>query len=223
MAKPVRDVYDLIQRYLSGWSPRLILDVGANVGQSAAAYATRFPDAQIHSFEPVPETHGKLVEATKKFPNVVAHNFGLGKTSATLAMRVHGTSATNRLVSRTQMTDERMVEVQIRTGADVFSEFGADHIDFLKIDTEGHDYDVLVGFLPVLQQVDFVQVEAAMNPHNRTHVPLRLFEDLLWNQGFHLFHIFEQTMEWKRGGRPVLRRANPVFIHGRHLNLDKIS
>ncbi|GAB4073253.1 hypothetical protein GCM10028812_53370 [Ancylobacter sonchi] len=47
-----------IIRALPGWDPTRIFDVGANSGQSASSYAIAFPEALIHSFEPVPETYG---------------------------------------------------------------------------------------------------------------------------------------------------------------------
>lgn len=223
MGKPHRNVFDLIQGYFPEWTPKLMFDVGANRGQTATAYARRFPSAQIHSFEPVPLTHDKLVAATKEHPNVSTHNIGLGKHAETLTMQVNGSKPTNRVVTGADPNADNVIEVPVRPGADIFRELGAERIDYLKIDTEGHDLNVLLGFLPVIQDVDFIQVEAAMNPYNKTHVPLRAFEDLLWEHGFYLLHIFEQTMEWKRRGRPVLRRSNPVFINGRHVDIGRIS
>ena len=41
------------------------LDVGANVGQTATKLARRFPQAEIHSFEPAAETFARLVENTR--------------------------------------------------------------------------------------------------------------------------------------------------------------
>jgi hypothetical protein len=102
-------------------------------------------------------------------------------------------------------------------------ELGLDHIDFLKIDTEGHDLEVLHGFLPRLGQVDFVEVEAGMNPYNTTHVPFDRLAGFLREAGFHLAHIFQQKMEWKRGGQPVLRRCNPLFVNRRLADLSGIS
>lgn len=216
------DFFDLARKYLPEWAPKLVFDVGAHVGETVRHFAQNFPEAKILAFEPTPETYRELVRATSGLPNVVTHNLALGRTTASLGMLVRGTSTSNHLLPLASQDIEKAIKVQVRSGAEVFRELGASRIDILKIDTEGHDYDVLIGFLPVIQQVDFIQVEAAMNPYNRTHVPLRLFEDLLWHHGFHLFHVLEQTMEWKRGGRPVLRRANPVFINGRLLDLEKI-
>lgn len=224
MTSSAQDVFSLARKYLPDWKPGLIFDVGANVGQTAGEMVQRAPEARIHAFEPFPDTYRELVANMQVHPNVVPHNLALGRAAATLNMEKHRDSRRSRLLPDAGGgTGSELVEVQVRTGAEVLRELGAPRIDILKIDTEGHDYDVLIGFLPVIDQVDFIQVEAAMNPYNTTHVPLRRFEDLLWHLGFHLFHIFDQKMEWKRGGRPVLRRCNPVFINGRLVSLNKIN
>jgi FkbM family methyltransferase len=216
------DTFGLIRRFMPRWSPNLIFDVGAHLGESATELAAQFPKATVHSFEPSPASYRELVKATAGFPNVTTHNMALGRQSATLRMTDRKDSSLNKLLPDDPAA-KGAIKVQVQTGAEVLRELNLSKIDFLKIDTEGHDYDVLIGFLPVIQQTDFVQVEASMNPYNTTHIPLRAFEDLLRHLGFHLFHIFEQTMEWKRGGRPVLRRCNPVFINAQLVNLDKIS
>jgi FkbM family methyltransferase len=213
----------MVRRYFKDWAPRLIFDVGANIGQMSVSYATAYPEAAIHAFEPSPEAYQKLVENTAGFPNVVTHPFALGRAEAVHGFAQSSASTMNHLLAPTAAPGEGTIKVQVRTGADTFRDLAAARIDYLKIDTEGHDYDVLLGMVPVLADVDFIEVEAAMNPYNKTHVPIRKVEDLLWHLGFHLFHIMEQTMEWKRGGRPVLRRSNPVFINGRFVDLRRID
>ncbi len=215
MPRPPQDAFGLARRYMADWTPKLIFDVGANVGQSAASYALQFPDAVIHCFEPSPATYGTLVEGVAQFPNVVTHCLALGRADAVLELTQGSLPGMNHLLAQTAPAQANTVQVQVRTGAGLFHGLKASRIDYLKIDTEGHDYDVLLGFLPVLDAVDFIEVEASMNPANKSHVPLRKFEDLLWHLGFHLFHIFELKMEWKRSGRYALRRCNAVFINGR--------
>ena len=223
MPRPTPIPFPMVRRYFKDWAPKLIFDVGANIGQTSVTYATAFPEAIIHAFEPSPEAYQKLVENTSGFPNVVTHPFALGRTDAVLGFAQSSASTRNRLLPATAAGGENTIQVQVRNGADAFRDLSASRIDYLKIDTEGHDYDVLLGMVPVLAQVDFIEVEAAMNPYNKTHVPIRKVEDLLWHLGFHLFHIMEQTMEWKRGGRPILRRSNPVFINGRFVDLRRID
>jgi FkbM family methyltransferase len=216
------DPFDLIQRYFPDWSPAVIFDVGANVGQSAKAYARRFPNARVHSFEPSPQTRELLVENVRAFPNVTVHGLALGKEAATLGLTQGKQSAMNRLLPARKPLPDGAVMVEVQSGAMVMRDLSIDNIDYLKIDTEGHDLAVLHGFLPRLDRVDFVEVEAGMNPYNRTHVPFARLARLLGGAGFHLAHIFEQKLEWKRGGKPVLRRCNPLFINGRLVDLTSL-
>jgi FkbM family methyltransferase len=215
MAKPVNDPFSLIEKYLPDWTPSVIFDVGANVGQSAEVYAQRFPDATIHCFEPSPGSHEELVAAMQQYPKVTTHRLALGRSEATLSLTQTGRPTMFRLLPAEAAEDDQTVKVVVRPGIDVMRDLNIERIDFLKIDTEGHDLDVLMGFLPAIDRIDFVQVEAGMNPYNTTHAPFAKLDDLLKNTGFSLFYIFEQRMEWKRGGRPVLRRSNPLYINAR--------
>ena len=220
--RKVPSFFNDIAKALPDWQPSVIFDVGANVGQSALAYAASFPDAQIHSFEPVPASFEALKEATADIPNITPHFVALGKKPGHVRMVANGVSTSNKIVSGDKADAEGIVDVRCDSGTRFAKRLGIDRISLLKIDTEGHDYDVLVGFLPIIANVDFIQVEAAMNLYNKTHVQFRVMEDLLRQEGFHLFRIYDQVLEFKRGGRPVLRRANPVFVNGSLLDLTNI-
>ncbi len=219
MQSPPDTAFTLLRQYLPDWSPTLILDVGANVGQSAKAFARAFPEATIHSFEPSPDSFVQLVLATSALANVQTHCLALGQAKAKLGLTQGKASAMNRLVAKGRDLPEGAIMVPVRAGAEVMQELQVDHVDFLKIDTEGHDLEVLRGFLPMIDRIDLIQVEAGMNAYNRTHVPFAKLDAFLQRQGFLLMHLFEQKMEWKRGGRPVLRRCNPVYISGRLVDL----
>jgi FkbM family methyltransferase len=222
MQNPPDTAFSLLRRYLPDWSPKLILDVGANVGQSAKAFAGAFPEARIHSFEPSPDSFVQLVLATSALANVETHCLALGRVDETLGLTQVRASTMNRLVRKGKDLPEGAVMVPVRAGAEVMRALQVEHVDFLKIDTEGHDLEVLHGFLPMIDRIDLIQVEAGMNAYNRTHVPFARLDALLTRQGFHLMHLFDQKMEWKRGGRPVLRRCNPVYISGRLVDLQGI-
>src|ERR671933_427952 len=58
--------------------PRTVLDVGANVGQFAVASAKLLPDAQVHSFEPVPKSVERLRKNVSGLKNVIVYPFALG-------------------------------------------------------------------------------------------------------------------------------------------------
>ncbi len=221
MAKPAETtVFTHIARRIPNWKPKVILDIGANVGQSALAFATACPEALVHSFEPVPSAFRKLHANTRHLDNVMTHPIGLGREGAILRMSDGKISTQNRILDSGDLSG---VEVTIHKGADVISRLGLTEISFAKIDTEGHDLDVLHGLEPVLDQIDFIQVEAGMNSYNKTHVPYQTLSEYMEAHHFLLFYIFEQILEFKKDGRPVLRRANPVFINARLVDLEGIS
>ncbi len=210
---PIPREFADIRARLPHFEPSVIFDVGANVGQSALAYSAAFPAAQIHAFEPVPTTFRQLSAAVRDRANVHVHQLALSRAEGAATMLTQADSTLSRVTRAGAAETGVMVEVRTRPGHAVAAELGVGLISYLKIDTEGHDLEVLRGFEPVLDDVDFVQVEASMNPYNKTHVPFRDMEDYLRAQGFLLFGFYDQTMEWQDGGRPVLRRTNPLFVN----------
>ena len=85
---------------------------------------------------------------------------------------------------------------------------GIDHIDLLKIDTEGLDLKVLFGGRALFdnRSIGIVQVEAAMCPENSKHVARQEFESFFEDYKYRLFGIYDQTSEWPTN-RPFLRRS----------------
>lgn len=210
-----------IAKALPSYTPSLIFDVGANVGQSCVSYARSFPDADIYAFEPVPAAFEQLCLATASIPKIKTHNIALGSKPGIVRMKAVGTSTMNKIVLGPLTEGPNYVDVQAEQGHEIARKLAINSISYLKIDTEGFDLEVLVGFRPILSQVDFVQVEASMNPYNKAHVPFRALEDFLRENGFLLFKFYEQCLEFGRGGRPILRRSNPLFINARLVDLSQ--
>ena len=86
-------------------------------------------------------------------------------------------------------------------------------IDYLKIDTEGHDLAVLKGGAGLLgaSRAAIVQVEASMNPDNHFHIGADALAGYLNERGYRLFGVYEQTLEWTTADA-YLRRANLLFV-----------
>ena len=71
---PVRD----IGRFLRGVPRPVMLDVGANTGQTIARFRRRFPQAVVHAFEPSPTTFATLRAGHEGVPGVHLWNVGVG-------------------------------------------------------------------------------------------------------------------------------------------------
>jgi hypothetical protein len=63
-------LYD-VKHILTGYHIEMIVDVGANIGQSANSFLNHFLASVIHCIEPVVTTFTQLQQITKQFNNVV--------------------------------------------------------------------------------------------------------------------------------------------------------
>lgn len=186
--------------------PAIIFDVGANVGQSASHYLSWFPAANVYCFEPSQQNAAELRKRLGDRVKLFEIAFGSHSGKARLAHS--GTSATFRI------TEEGEEEITVETVDGFCRENGIKAVDFMKIDTEGHDLAALEGADSMLRQgnIAAIQVEAGMNPENSLHVPFDVLKKHLEARGYRLFGIYDQVSEWPTRQRH-LRRTNPLFIH----------
>lgn len=188
---------------------RTVLDVGANVGDTTHSYLAAFPRAHIWSFEPVTSTFDALKNRYRHEPRVTPVQAALGRTEAILPMQIVGDSLANALVEK-RSPGGAYEDVRVVSGDRFLHEHHLDRVDFLKVDTEGHDLDILVGLTASLRShaIRYLQVEAGMNPYNLRHVSLERFTHFLEPLGYYLFYIYNQAHEY---GHTILRRCDAVF------------
>jgi len=214
------DIFDDLKSHLPKLQVKVVFDVGANTGQSANKYLKAFADSKIFCFEPVQRTLLQLQINLRGHNNVLIFNLALSSTNGTGKMILEGPSDMFFLLGASrdmQLNDAtRLEEVPLETLDGFCREQKIDHINYLKIDTEGADFEVLKGADNMLSQrkIDVVEVEAGMNGKNKRHVPFHVFSRFFEEKNYSLFGIYEQVNEWLTK-EPHLRRANPIFISDR--------
>ena len=77
--------FELDQPWFHNLNFKTVLDIGANIGQFALAINAVLPEAQIYSFEPLPDCFEKLKEKQKYITNFTPINVGLGNQSGSLS------------------------------------------------------------------------------------------------------------------------------------------
>jgi FkbM family methyltransferase len=210
-------VKSLLSRFFPDMQGGVVLDVGANIGQSATALLSLFPGADLHCFEPAPSAFMALSRNTARLPAVRVHHLAVGEVEGTVLITDAGTSTMNG-ISDTEGAKVSSVRV------DRFCrDNGIEHVRYLKVDTEGYDLHVLRGAAGILPDTDFVECEVSANEYNRYHVGYIDVFEFMTKAGFSVLHILDQTIEWQDGGRPVLRRFNPVFVNNKLVNFDGLQ
>lgn len=216
------ELFEDLARAFPEWRPETVFDVGANVGQSAREYLSRFPAARVHCFEPVSATFRVLESGLRGEARARCHRMALGASVTRGTMLLEGTPDMFRLADADAPApapareEARREEVAVSTVDEVARAEGIARIGLLKVDTEGRDLAVLEGAAGMLgaQAIDVVQLEAGMHPGNHLHAPLEALKGFLDARGYVAFGIYEQTPEWPTG-EAHLRRCNPVFVSRR--------
>lgn len=206
-------LFKTIEEKVPGFCGEVIFDVGANVGQSSSIFLNKFTDAEIWAFEPISASHRELSARFEKEKRVHCINSGLGAFNTNELFYSEGTSVGNRKVPGPTPNASKSTEtVKLVSGDHFCGTHEIHHINYLKIDTEGQDLDVLRGFCQMLNlaAIDFIQLEVSMHPGNPGHVRFELAKNFMEVFEYVPFLITDQTFETR--GRAHLRRCDSIFI-----------
>lgn len=138
----VDDVYRLEGTDLSG---RVVLDVGANIGDSSVAFAAR--GARVHAFEPLLMLQPYLREniALNGLEHLISlHPVGLSGRGETVKVLVNvsGTAAATAF-GGADRGDAVEQELPLVAALPYLKRHGITHADWLKLDCEGCEYELL--------------------------------------------------------------------------------
>lgn len=153
---------DFVLRTADPSHPFVLFDVGANDGgylQMALSRTKR--DIRVHSFEPQASSVNALRSRFATDPRIHIHHTALGSEVGSVELFIgQGESVSSLHLSETSATGISET-VHITTVDLVCAQEKIEHIDFLKIDTEGHEMDVLFGASVALSsdRIFAIQVE----------------------------------------------------------------
>jgi FkbM family methyltransferase len=174
-------------------------DVGANVGDYAERILQTMPEAKVHCFEIVPSIHEHLHTRWRCHPAVVVNGFGLSDQDADVDVTFYPDSPTEGRIHALRR-DMRMeiVTSHVRPGDDYMADQGIDRVDFLKVDTEGHEMFVLRGFSKALSEgrVTTIQFEYGTT-WLAARTLLRDVYDLLLPLGYKIGRLFPDGVRFK--------------------------
>jgi FkbM family methyltransferase len=114
---------------------------------------------EVHYFDPI----NYFIEELKKQHNCnkssYFNNFGLGEENKQIHYYPRYQSFYNRIKSCHENDDSNKIVVNIKKGKDYVINNNIKKIDFLKIDTEGYEFNVLQGFEELLEIFQIIQFE----------------------------------------------------------------
>lgn len=163
-----------------------MLDVGANVGFFALAAFTKFPKAKIFSFEPHPYCIGELDNYRKQFGQFdwTLVPQAMSKEKAVLQLTTnHPDDFTSTASLIPHERHDHSFSVQADTLAAFLDAQQIEKVDYLKLDCEGAEYDILYNAdKETLQRIQSACIEA--HPSTVSKQSLGHLESFLQEQGF---------------------------------------
>jgi len=193
----------------------VIFDVGANSGSSLTEFKTWWPDATVHCFEPQQECWAELEERAARYSSgsVIINKVGAGAlASEGLTFYTHdlttGQSGFNRINTKShdsirlnELSDSKQILAQyeaslnhVRTVPLVrldgyIANRSIGKVNFLKIDTQGYEPEVLAGLGGLLSDIDVVITELMFYDFYERSLSFSDIEKYLLPAGFRLYDI----------------------------------
>lgn len=140
---------DDLSRHLDFPKVKTIGDIGANIGESSIQFSSIFSNGRIHAFEPAPIIFNEFVKNTADRDRIYCYNYGVGEQEGAASFYRHDNSLLSsfviagEIISNDNFPEPKIINANVIT-IDQFDAFNQG-IDFLKIDTQGFDLEVLRG------------------------------------------------------------------------------
>jgi len=137
-----------------------IIDIGAGLGDFAVSVAYAHPACRVYAYEPFPESYKLLGDniALNGIDNVRAFPIAVGARSD--QMTLFATGAAVQHTTTHALSSAEAISVQGLCLDDVFAVNALTTCDFLKMDCEGGEYDILFNASPAtLEKISHLSLE----------------------------------------------------------------
>jgi FkbM family methyltransferase len=218
------DIQRLAERH--GIDIRCAFDIGAHSGDTAVEFLDSFPQAEIHSFEPHPDSFACVAKIDD--PRLRAHRLAMSDKAGEATFHVYSelgdgsgrapASANNSLVPNPQFSlvsgrNKYTIQVQCQTVDGLCAESGISSVELLKIDTEGHEVAVLDGAAKTLRdsvRFVFLEFETLLPVQGTAGGALAVAAERLEPLGFRYMASYPINMV----DRPLYAAFNALFLKG---------
>ncbi|MCA9946145.1 MAG: FkbM family methyltransferase [Anaerolineales bacterium] len=162
-----------------GWQ---VIDIGAGLGDFVLSVAHSRPNCQIWAFEPFPESFQLLEEnvaLNRIAEQVVARQTAVSGQTGSMKMALTGAAVQHiTYAEETAVVQHQAPTIEVKSQSldDLFVQESLAQCDFLKIDCEGGEFDILLNASPqTLAKIRHICLEYHDNATPHAHPELKTF------------------------------------------------
>ena len=170
-----------LQKIFEKGEPKVIFDIGACEGEDSIRYSFLFKTATIYSFEPLPDNYNKCLNNFAKFTNNRIRSFQLALSSSDGSAKFYVSSGNPDGVIQSDwdygnkssslyppdtsykqfewLKFEKQIEVKTQTISSFCLDQSIQKIDFIHMDVQGAELDVLKGIGSILNTITAIWLE----------------------------------------------------------------
>ena len=191
-----------------GFNPAVAIDVGAYVGQWTRSFKRIFPDGHVLMIEPQTSKMAELSRAKSDLRNVEVRVALLGARAEASVGFCESETASSVLVEaenrRPPTTHMPMTTLDALTESGPFA-----RPNFIKLDVQGYEIEVLRGGLRTLESAEAVLMEVNML---RLHEGAPLFHESAEYLGKQGFQVYDICGFMRRPYDGALWQADVIFV-----------
>lgn len=139
--------------YLKGFSAgfrksdvNVVIDVGANVGYFSLFILSKFPDAQVYAYEPLPKNFNllKTYKESLSLSNLNIQNSAVNHSAKDIVLHYDASDSYSTGASIFENeTGEDSINVQATSIPAILENNELQKVDLLKLDCEGSEYEII--------------------------------------------------------------------------------
>ncbi|MBI4139479.1 FkbM family methyltransferase [Candidatus Woesearchaeota archaeon] len=174
-----------------GFRPKTIIDIGAGRGRWTKAVLPIFPRTKYLCIDPLDENKSRLSKIAQQYGNIICAQTLLGQRKKTVIFYQHGNQSSIFYDSIHKGTPTKMT---LTTLDNIIKQKGITNPDFIKLDVQGYELEVLKGATKTLSKAQFVLLEVSYSPWMKG---MPIFHDVvafMKQQNYRIYHIVSMSV-----------------------------